>query len=429
MRESREQPDARSRQILTGSFLLVRVLALLTNALVARLIGKADYGAAGASLAIGSLLAAPLSAVQWAVTRQVATAPRGHYVLRRLSLTVYAGALVVVVIGVAASGLVDQALHLHGIWPSTFVTIFLAAVLIEGVPTGVLIGEGRFRYVAICMLLGAALKVAISVVWGFVHPNVTGPLAGAGLGELITALALTAPIFGQLMRSRGKRHISFGQVWLSVAGSTGLLAIMSIDTIAARHWLSGAGSGMYAVASALGSGVYFAASSAIAARYPDVSRGAEVGSSRAFWQSLAEVSGLAVAACAVLVVFSGLAIRLVFGSQYAQARAPLDVLSVSYALLGILSFLVNHLLAHRTPAIMLPWLGTVVLVVLVFIRHGSTVVVATDALIASASIFVAMLLVSLRLERRSGRASAGGELTGVEADPLAASAMETLRPS
>ncbi len=400
MAEALEERDTRSRHTLTVSLLLVRILALVTNAAVARLIGKADYGAAGATLAFGSLVAVPLSAIQWAVTRQVSTAPRDHYMLRRLSAAVYAGAATMLLGGVAAAGLADHALHLHGVWPSTLLGLFLAAVLVEGIPIGVLIGEGRFRYVSVCVLVGATLKIAISVIWGALHPNVIGPLAGAGISEFITALALTVPIASRLFRRQGEQHISFSEVWLSMAGTTGLLAIMSIDTIAARHWLTGPASGLYAVASALGSGVFFVSSSAIAARYADVSRGAAQGQSRAFWVGLTEVAGLAVITCGVLVLAAPLAIRIVFGAQYGGARSALIVLSFSYALLGVLSYLVNHLLAHRTRAILLPWIGTAVLTALVFLRHGDTVAIASDALLASATIFLAILLVSVRLERR-----------------------------
>jgi O-antigen/teichoic acid export membrane protein len=397
-----ELRGAKSRHTLTVSLLVVRALALLTNAAVARLVGKADYGAAGAALAFGSLVAVPLSGVQWAVTRQISTAPSNHYRLGKLCAAVYLAAAAMLLAGLAASGIADSALHLHGVWPSTLLGLFLASVLIEGVPIGVLVGEGRFRYVSGCVLLGAILKIAISVIWGLVHPNVVGPIAGAGLGEFITAMALTVPMVPRLLDRRGTRHVSFREVWLSMAGSTGLLAIMSIDTIAARHWLSGPDSGLYAVASALGSGVFFVSSAAIAARYPDVSRGAMQGQSKAFWLGLLEVSGLAIVACSVLVAGAPLIIRLVFGGQYAGARSALIVLSFSYALLGVLSYLVNHLLAHRTRAILIPWIGTAILTGLVFVRHHTTVAIASDALIASGTIFVVMLAVSVQLERRSG---------------------------
>ena len=390
-----------SGHVLTVSAIAARAMALLMNALVARLVGTSNYGAAGAALAIGYLASVPLAGVQWAVTRQISTADRDHYTLIRLCVVVYVVATGVFIAGIAGSHAVDEILHLHGAWPSTLLGLFLAAVLIESVPMGVLIGEKRFRYVSICLLGGALLKLVISVIWGAVHPDPIGPLAGSGISEILTAAALTGPLIPRIVRGRGANHISFKEVWLAVSGSTATLAVASIDTVAARHWLRGSDSGLYAAASAIASIAFFLPYAAIGARYADVSRGAVEGQSRAFWHGLAEVSALAAASCAVLVVSAHLITGLVFGGgRYYGACGPLRVLSVSYALMGVLFYLINHLLAHRSRAISLSWVGTAILIVLVCVRHDSTVVVASDALIATGTTFLLILSVSLRLERR-----------------------------
>jgi O-antigen/teichoic acid export membrane protein len=171
---------------------------------------------------------------------------------------------------------------------------------------------------------------------------------------------------------------------------------MSIDTVAARHWLSGSASGLYAAASIAGSIAYFMPAAISTAVFPDVAKGVENRDKRSFLLGLAEVAALALGTAAALSVASS------FPIGYDAARSALQILSISYALLGILGYLVSHHLAHASKAIFLPWVGTGLLTVLVFTAHGSLTSVAVDALCSTGALVVIMGVASACIERSTG---------------------------
>lgn len=413
------------RHVLTLGLVGVSALSLVGNVVFSRLLGRPTYGAVGSVLALASLLAVPLSAIQSAVTRQVAVAgPRG---VARARPTLFSalGAVAVVAVAVLALPALDRLLHLRGDAVVVLLGAYLGSIVLEGVPRGYLVGERRYAAVGAVVLAGAALRLGLGWGWAALRPDAVGPLAGAAAGEGATALALVAllsrrrgaptslrggtehprrrlalarPGRQEVVRRRAER-LRVREVGLSMAGFTGLLSLMSIDTVAARHWLSAVGSGYYAAASAAGSIAYFLAAAVATSVFPDVARGAAARDRHQFLLGLAEVALVATAAAAILAAAAPWVVEIVFGSRYGPAAAPLRLLACSYALLGVLAYLVGHHLAHRSRSVLLPWAGSGVLVAALFAAHGSPTVVALDALAASASLLCLLGTASVRLER------------------------------
>ncbi|HVC26487.1 MAG TPA: hypothetical protein VND23_12090 [Acidimicrobiales bacterium] len=396
--------EGRARHRLTAGLLAVSGLSFAANAVFSRLLGARVYGAVGSVLALAALLAIPLSAVQAAVTRQVAVDEPGAYRLRGPVLAAACGAGALVVVSAALVPVLDTLLHLSGDWIVVLLGVYLGAILLEGVPRGTLVGERRYTAVAAVVVAGAIARLGVGWVWALLRPDAVGPLAGAAAGELATAVVLLGLLAARRRRGARDRVLHVRDVTLSMAGFTGLLSLMSIDTVAARHWLSAQGSGYYAAASAAGSIAYFAAAAAASAIFPDVAKGVSTDDSRSFWIGLGEVALLGLGTAGILVVASPTVVTVVFGAGYAAARVPMQILAVSYGLLGILGYLVGHHLAHRSRAVLLPWAGAAVLVVAVTVAHRTPTAVAIDALVASCSLVVILGIASVALESRPRRA-------------------------
>jgi hypothetical protein len=75
----------------------------------------------------------------------------------------------------------------------------------------------------------------------------------------------------------------------------------------------------------------------------------------------------------------------------------LVLLAVSNGAQGMISFLLHHQLAHHRATCLLPWMGLLVLVPIVYAAHGSASQVATEDMVVSLCLFGAMALISLRL--------------------------------
>jgi O-antigen/teichoic acid export membrane protein len=238
-------------------------------------------------------------------------------------------------------------------------------------------------------------------------------LAAAALAEIVSFTALCAFMIFSLTPGPRNRSIHLSEVGLAAIGYAGVLSLMSIDTIAARHWLGGAGSGYYAAASGAGSIAYFLAANAGTAFLPDVAKGAHEQNRRSFLIGLVEVSLLACGSAVLLILGGPIVLRILFGSGYQAARFPLYWLSASYAALGITAYLVTHHLAHRSTAILLTWIGPVILLVALFLAHRTVVEIAVDALVSSGSLLFIMATSSASLERgvsRQRRARATSEV-------------------
>ena len=277
---------------------------------------------------------------------------------------------------------------------------YLACILAEALPRGVLLGERRYMTIAVIVVGGAVVRLVVSAVWSAVDPSVVAPLIGPALGEGVTAAGLLVGL--RLLATPGRRseHLHIVDIGLSIAGFTGLLSLMSIDTVAARHFLTGTQSGYYAVASGLGSIAYFMSAAAASAVFPDVALGVSNNQRRSFLIGLGEVSALALAAAGILLIGATPLIRILYGERYLGATNPLRVLAISYALLGILFYLLSHHLAHRSRMITLTWLGAALLTGSVMLVHGTPLEVALDALLSSGSLLVILGGVSIHLERR-----------------------------
>jgi len=396
---SAPRTDGRGRHVLTAGLLSVSVLSFAANAVFSRLLGRSTYGAVGSVLALATLLAVPLSAVQAAVTRQVAVAPAGALRLGRPILLTVGGAAALVGTALVFVPVLDPLLHISGDWAVALCGAYLGAILLEGVPRGALVGERRYAWVGLAAAGGAALRLAVGWAWVALRPGVVGPLAGAALGEVATALVLLVLVLVSGRPGARSMPLRVREVGLSVVGFTGLLSLMSIDTVAARHWLSPQASGYYAAASAGGSIAYFVSAAAATSIFPDVARGASSRDDRAFRVGLAEVAALALGTAGVLCAAAPLVVLVVFGHRYAGATVALRILAVSYALLGVSAYLVSHHLAHRSTAVVLPWGGAGGLVVAVVAAHGSTTSVALDALVTSGALVLALAVASFWLER------------------------------
>lgn len=388
----------RDRHMLTVGLLATGAVAFVTNAVIAHLLTRSDFGAVGSVVALAALVAIPLSSIGSAVTRQVVVAEPGAFRLWTfVGGTVTAGGAVILV----CFGLIpvlDPLLHLSGDVAVVLLGAYLGAILVEGVPRGVLLGERHYVSIALIVLFGALAKLGLSAAWSALAPSVVSPLGGTAAGEALTALAFVISLRALARPGARNRRLRISDIGLSMAGFTGLLSLMSIDTIAARHFLTGAQSGDYAVASGLGSAAYFVAAAAATAIFPDVAEGVSSDSRRSFLVGLAEVSALAIGAAALLDLEAAPLVRLVYGNRYLGAKTPLIILSLSYALLGILAYLVNHHLAHRSRAIMLSWIGAAILTTAVLLAHRSPTEVAFDALTSSGILAVILGSVSGHLE-------------------------------
>jgi O-antigen/teichoic acid export membrane protein len=252
------------------------------NVVMAFLLGPEAYGALAALLALVLVGSVPGLALQAVVARRVALAGSGRapsggswpgvgWLVGRAGLAL---ALLTVVIG---PGLV-LFLHLDSAVPVLWLALALAPTPLLFAVQGLLQGRERFGALAVVLLAGAGVKLAIGLVLVAAGLGVSGAMAGVFAGGLLAALA------GLRLAARGGRvgapappapgSAGPGTVdsranqtpgsarpgaaarpswtwWREVGGATtgllGLFLLANVDVLLARHYLDRAAAGRYAL--------------------------------------------------------------------------------------------------------------------------------------------------------------------------------------
>src|SRR6202042_1696235 len=93
----------------------------------------------------------------------------------------------VLVVTAALSPLLRTFLHLGSIWPVLVLGLYLAAVVVEVVPRGVLIGQRRFAPVTVSLILDAVIRLGVGAVLAALMGSAGGALFGFAAGEVAAA--------------------------------------------------------------------------------------------------------------------------------------------------------------------------------------------------------------------------------------------------
>lgn len=397
----------RSPHVLTAALLVLNLVNFGFNIGASRILEPSSYGVVGSLLALAAVASVPISAIQTAIVREVATAEAGTYSVWGPQGYAAAAAGVTVVMAAAVRQPLDHLFHAKGWAPALALGVLLAALELEIVPRGVLIGEERFALAGAGIGAGALGRLALGLVgaslWG-----ASGALVGTAAGEAATAALFVGVMAGSRGWHGARRHgFAWREMFLSIGGYTGLLLLTSMDTLSARHWLAPRSSGYYVAASIAASIALFLPSAVTLALFPGVAKEVSYREDRRFIAAaFVLVASLSILTAVAIMVAGPVLIRVMFGSGYGGALESMRILAPSYGCLGILNFLIGHHLAHRRLTILTSWLGAGTLLVLLELMHRSLFVIARDALISSGSLLVLLLAASVALERPAASSAA-----------------------
>jgi hypothetical protein len=249
VRALRERPRAAVPAALVSLALLgVNGLAYVFTVVAARLLAPDAYGELAALLGVMFIGVVPMTGLQTAGALTLGRRPDDQGpVLARLHATMLVGAVAVGLVGLVAVGPLVALLHLQG--PST--VLWLVAVLVPhtlvGGYDGLLQGTGRYgRLAAVTCLLGVA-KTGGGITGLLIGGSPESALVGMALGCAASAL-LGWLASGRPGVARGIRpHVAAAA--RASGPLLGLVLLVNLDVLLARHHLSRELAGEYAVAS------------------------------------------------------------------------------------------------------------------------------------------------------------------------------------
>ena len=329
---------ARAGVLLGAASVLSTALGYGLTVLLTRSYGPAEYGALGALLGVGLIGGIPAGALQYVLARRTASAglPAGanERAGLRLSVTVgtVLGGLVIVLSPVA-----DAFFHLGSPWPAVWLGVMLVPYSVQGAMLGGLLGHERYAAFAAGQVLTAVARFAAGVLTALLTLSVAGAMAALAVGTFAAAAGLWWLSGPASWSVPGRSRDLLADLARACSAIAGVIVLSNVDLLLARHFLSPAESGAYALAALFGKACLWGAQFVPALVFPRLARD---GSGRGLLlRSAAAAGGVGLAGILAAAVAAGPVVRAIAGDDPGYAEAV--NLAVPFAVLGTLWALVQ----------------------------------------------------------------------------------------
>lgn len=361
------------RQSLTGSTvagmtmvtvgsMTANIAAYLLALPAARWLGPAGYGEFAALLAAQLVLAVPALALQTVVAREVV---HGKPV-PALRVLGYRCAAIVAVVALAFVPLMSWALD-TSLAATASALVAAPLLVLLGTEQGLLQGAGRFAELSVVLAGAGIVKVAPAVavlaVGGGPGPTLLAGAAGTGVMAFVARLITSRRPSGT-GRPVDTTTIGVATVLRASQVQLALIALTSVDLVAARMVLDSHDAGLYAAGAVATKAAFWLPQAIGVVLYPRMANPEH--STAAIRSAL----GVLVALGGVLVVGAAAAAPLapvVFGDDYTPVQGILWMFAWNGAALAVLQgALLSAIAGERTQLAIVAWVGLAVEVVLFF---------------------------------------------------------------
>jgi hypothetical protein len=208
---------------------------------------------------------------------------------------------------------------------------------VQGAMLGGLLGHERYTAFAAGQVLTAVARFAAGVVTALLTLSVAGAMAALAVGTFAAAAGLWWLSGPASWSVPGRSRDLLADLARACSAIAGVIVLSNVDLLLARHFLSPAESGAYALAALFGKACLWGAQFVPALVFPRLARD---GSGRGLLlRSAAAAGGVGLAGILAAAVAAGPVVRAIAGDDpgYAQAVA----LAVPFAVLGTLWALVQ----------------------------------------------------------------------------------------
>ncbi|MGY1664468.1 hypothetical protein [Geodermatophilus sp. SYSU D00696] len=300
--------------VLSGALLAVSALSYVVTVLAARLLTPASYGELAALLGVLLVGVVPATGLQTAAALHLGDPRSGpaDAAARRLHATALLAAGAAGLVGLAAVLPVTALLRL----PDPTSAVWMLAVLVPhtlvGAYDGILQGTGRYGRLAVVVgafgLLKAGGAVAGLLLGGTPAAALAGMAAGCALGALVSWAGCGRPGVSGGLRGPARSTLRASGALL------GLVLLVNLDLLLARHHLPAALAGEYAVGAVFAKVAYWLPQGVGVVVLPRLADAA--GRRRALSSALAVVAAVGGALTLATAALGAAALPLVGGAAY-----------------------------------------------------------------------------------------------------------------
>lgn len=377
-------PRRRAGGILALAAALQAVTNLAFHAVVSRDLPAAEYGGLSALLALLMLLTVPFASLQVAVTLARTADPEAD--TRPLMARLGAVAAVVGLLVVGAAPLVASFLQLgRSLDAAALAPVVMLGVWLAGA-RGLALGEGRTGRIAASLAVGAVVRVPAGVLLAGSY-GVLGAVIATLIGEVAATIVMGLPARG----TTGALKVGLAGFGGSFAVSAGLWVFTGVDSLLARHFLTGTESASYLAAGTVARALLALPVAVVMGNLATFAAADRAVALRRLRMVLLAVGGFAVVAALGLLATGGLVQSVLFGGSL-SSNALLLALTMIAGCSGMVTATTYFLHAGRRRSALFVWVAAAVEAVVIWSWHGSP---ATVALGSASALAVALVLLGL----------------------------------
>ncbi|MGD0853506.1 MAG: oligosaccharide flippase family protein [Acidimicrobiales bacterium] len=391
---------------------------------MARLFSPTHYGAISALLSIVTVANTPLNAIQAGVVHATVVVRHalGDPSPRRITAWFTLAGIGATALVAAGSPILERFFNVPNLLPLLMLALWFGPAVLNAALCGTLMGEFKFRAIAIANVVGAVARIVLVLCFGLAGHflGLAGPILATSAGIAITAGWIFVAVRRDTSWRRGTPlSLHLGQTLWAFFSLAGYASFVALDVVLARHLLSGTTAGNYAAASTSGKIALFLSVAVPIVAYPRFAahRAAGTSSQRELRISLFLVLILGALAAAVMAALPHLTVAVLFGHRYSAAPPLIRILAPEGAAMGVVGLFTYYHVAQRSVYAVVPWAGVALVSIWMMTdqlsAHGLAVLVTVCALVVSVVMAVPALQGSRR--RATGAANATPRAVAPEA--------------
>lgn len=395
--------------LFSGSLIMVfgsnaiNFLNYIYHLIIGRLLGPAFYGELASLISTIGLLGIIPGSLSLVIIKYVSSAKNENEVailagwlkhkILLASLLFFVGIIVV-------SPFILSFLHINKISYILLIAISSLFSIQSLLNRSILQGLLKFKEMVLSVLLENSAKLLISVVLVYLGFRVGGAVLAFAtaslLGWYITNFYL------KIAKGKDNFTLNFKPMLLFtipvLVQSFATTSLYSSDVILVKHFFSSHEAGIYASLSTLGKIIFFGTGPIGSVMFPLVSQ------RKARQQSYKKIFifsflGTGILASGVLLIywlFPELAIRLLYGGAYIEAKNLLVWFGIFISLFTLAFLLVNYCLSlGKTTVVIFPAVAAIAQVIAIFFFHETIFTVILISIIVTALLLLALIIYSI----------------------------------
>jgi O-antigen/teichoic acid export membrane protein len=399
-------------ELLKGSVILFFTMNLYNflnyfyHFLMARLLGKVDYGTLAVLFSFIYIFSIPSEAIQNIITSYVSklnlNKEKGkikYLFVKSISKGLFFSLIAFLIFAIAAyfiSNFLDIKFLLL-----VFTGILIFFSILMPMIRGVLQGEKKFSKLGYSMIIEGVFKVILGISIFYLGWKVYGAIFAVIISVIISFIV--GLLFIKDILKNEKKETKFEGIYnYSIPYFISIFVIVlmySLDIVFAKRFFSPEEVGIYAVASMIGKMIFFGTFAISKSMLPLASEKHESGEKTSFLlkKSLKIVSLISIIALIIYLFFPKLIIRILFGSQYLEASNILFFIGLALTLLSFSNVILLYKLSTnkiKKPYILLIFVFIEIIGFIVF--HSSLLEFSISFLISNAIFFIFLLILNKR---------------------------------